>query len=267
MSVAPTAQLADLSLPTTPATTREPKYGDPDCEQLFFSRLAATGYRPGVVLDIGGSTGCWSAAINPIFPEARYEIFEPLAGRTGDYDEKLRANLDTHSNFRLHAVALSERPGIADFWLQPSGLGSSLLFESMPYGSKIQVPCETLDAYIEQHQIPQPQIIKADVQAGELKVIRGGAKAFANADVVLLETWFRRYYGPENPLLPELMEVLGQMGFYMVQLGDYWRDETHEIGSVDAFWMHKRLIKSLKRQNAAFPWPVCWASEHRVPPL
>lgn len=248
----------------TQVTNAEPKYGQLDCERLFFSRLAATGYRPKVVYDIGGSTGCWSAAISPIYPEANFELFEPLAGRTGDYDDELQQTLAAHPKFRLHPVALSDKPGEADFWAQPSGLGSSLLFESMPYGHKIQVPCHCLDEYVASQGLAQPQIIKADVQAGELKVINGGQKTFANADVILLETWFARYYGPENPLLPDLIAVLAEMGFFMIQLGDYWRNDTHEIGSVDAFWMHSRLIKQIKRSGAELPWPKCWSSEHRV---
>jgi hypothetical protein len=155
-------------------------------------------------------------------------------------------------------VALGEKNGNADFWAEPNAVGSSLLVGNVPAEQKISVPVHRLDDFVAEYRLSQPQLIKADVQGGELQVINGGRNTFEAADLLHLETWLVRGYGKSTPLLTELMEVLKPMGHVLVQIGDFWRKPDQELASVDAFFAHRRLIERLKEQGDQYPWPANW---------
>jgi FkbM family methyltransferase len=237
-----------------------PHYSDLECEKRFFARLAATGYSARAVFDIGGSDGRWSAAIRASFPAARFEIFEPLAERRCQYAQALSRTLTQYPGFGVHAVALGDSNAQAKFWAEPEGVGSSLLVGAVPPEQQITVPVRRLDDLVAELKLPQPQIIKADVQAGEMRVINGARRTIAGADVLVLETWLSRCYGPDTPLLPEVMDTLAPLGFVMVQLGDFWRQSSHQIGAIDAFFVNQRLINALTARGVIMPWPNCWNS-------
>lgn len=237
-------------------TTVAPVFAN--AELQFFTRLKDLGVTPDVVFDIGGSNSAWSTTINQVYGEARYELFEPLAGRCIEYDRVLEWALRTHPNFRLHPVALGERNCHADFWFHPEASASSLLLGKATAEQKISVPVRRLDDFVAEYRLAQPQVIKADVQGGELQVINGGRNTIAAADLLHLETWLVRGYGSSTPLLPELMEVLKPLGHVLVQIGDFWRKPDQELASVDAFFAHRRLIDRLKERGDQYPWPANW---------
>ncbi len=231
------------------------------CEKQFFSRLAGLGFSPGCVVDVGGSNAAWSTAISEVFPDTRFEIFEPLAGRRSDYDHVLEWALRTHPKFRLHEVALGATNGTAEFWNEEHGVGSSLLTRNAPKHQIVVIPVRRLDDYRVEQGITQPEVVKIDVQGGELLVMQGGPRTIENADVLHIETWLGRGYGSQTPLLPELMDFLRPLGHVLVQLGDFWRKPDQELFSVDAFFAHRRFIDRLASQGDPFPWPQNWTPE------
>jgi FkbM family methyltransferase len=237
-------------------TTVAPDFAN--AELQFFTRLKELGVAPEVVFDIGGSNAAWSTTINQVYGEARYELFEPLAGRCEQYDRILEWALRTHSNFHVHPVALGEQNGHADFWAHPDPAASSMLIGNAPTEQIISIPVHRLDDLVAERSLAQPQIIKADVQGAELQIINGGRRTFERADVLHLETWLIRAYRRATPLLTELIETLKPMGHVLVQLGDYWRKPDQELISVDAFFAHRRLIERLKEQGDQYPWPANW---------
>ncbi|MFO0832282.1 MAG: FkbM family methyltransferase [Phycisphaerales bacterium] len=230
------------------------------CEKQFFGRLAAGGFSPACIVDIGGSNASWSTALHEVFPEARFDLFEPLAGRRADYDHILEWALRTHPTFHLHEVALGTTNGTAEFWNEEHGVGSSLLTRNAPRDQVVVVPVRRLDDYRAEVGIPQPQLVKIDVQGGELLVMQGGVGTIENADMLHIETWLGRGYGSQTPLLPEVMDFLRPMGHILVQLGEYWRKPDQELFVVDAFFAHRRLVDRLAG-SGAFPWPQNWAPD------
>jgi hypothetical protein len=157
----------------------------------------------------------------------------------------------------VHPIALGESNGEAEFWAEPAGVGSSLLVRNVPADQRIRVPVRRLDDVRVELSLPQPQLIKIDVQGGELQVIRGGPETFAGADALHVETWLRRGYGPQTPLLHEIIDALRPLGFVIVQFGDFWRQPDQEMASVDAFFAHRRLIERLASRGE-YPWPANW---------
>lgn len=228
------------------------------CDKAFLTKVRDAGLDASVIYDIGGSNGGWSAVMADVYPEARYELFEPLAQRRDDYAGIYRGYAQEHPRFHMHAIALGEQDGDAEFWNEPHGVGASLLVGNVPPDQRIRVPVRRLDAYVAEQRLPQPQIIKVDVQGGEGQVIRGGTETFARAEVLVLETWLRRGYGKQTPLISELIEQLMPLGFMCVELGDFYRKPDQEFISVDAFFAHRRFIERVTGSGRPYPWRAAW---------
>jgi hypothetical protein len=65
----------------------------------------------------------------------------------------------------------------------------------------------------------------------------------ATAKVLFLETWLTRGYGPDTPLLTEMIDFLTPAGFTLVDLGEQFRDERHRVYSVDAVFFSDELLR------------------------
>lgn len=228
-------------------------------EVQFFTRLVELGVDVKHVCDVGASDGKWSRAIAGVFSEASFDLFEPLATTRQDYQEGLAFTLGQHPAMRLHQVALGDANEDAAFFNEQHGVGSSLLTENQSPARLARVAVRRLDDYRRSEGLPQPQLIKLDVQGGELLALRGGPGTVAGADLLHIETWLVRAYGKRTPLLPEIMDHLRPLGHLLVHLGECWRQPDQELIVVDAFFMHRRLIDRLVATGASLPWPANWS--------
>jgi len=212
-------------------------------ETATLKTLQDRGYNPAVVFDIGASNGVWSDVMQRTFPTAEYHLFEPLAEAVPFYKEDLRQRLERYRNFHLHPIALSDRSGTAEMFATHDAWGSSLLDRGdIPeVKQRIVVPLETLDEFVVKNRLPLPQVIKLDVQGAEQRILSGGRETMLAADVLFIETWLTRGYGPDTPLLTEMIDFLGSMGFLLVEFGDQFRNEKGRIYSIDAVFFTERL--------------------------
>jgi FkbM family methyltransferase len=216
-------------------------------ERQFLQKLVATGYRPAVVFDVGASTGIWSEAIATVLPSARFELFEPLAGFAG-YSGGLTARLLSLQRAQLHKIALGEENAEQLMCVAQDLYGSSLRDRGDIPETRERIPVKVfrLDDFVTQNRLPRPDIVKIDCQGAEDSIIRGGIQTVAGADVLFLETWLVRGYGPKTPLLTELIELLRPLSFALVEIGEKFFDERHRLYSVDAFFCSERLISKFR---------------------
>jgi FkbM family methyltransferase len=212
-------------------------------EREFLQKLLGAGYSPEVVYDVGASNGMWSDTIATLMPGARFELFEPLA-RYSKYSNDLNARLRSLPRGRLHTVALGEENGEQLMCVSDDLYGSSLRDRGdIPQTcERIPVKVFRLDDFVTENRLPQPDIVKIDCQGAEDSIIRGGMETVSHADVLFLETWLVRGYGPKTPLLTELIEMLRSLSFTVVEIGERFYDERHRLYSVDAFFCSERLI-------------------------
>jgi len=213
----------------------------------FLERLKANGWNFDVFYDIGANIGEWSRETQKIYPDSRFEMFEPLIGKNPDLDTNA-----IHSQVRngaLHATALGDVSRPAQFKvLGDQGVGSSLLVLEPDFRKNIQiidVDCYRLDDFVRAKSLPSPDFIKIDTQAGELKVLRGAAETLKSNKFILLETWMRRVYGPENPLFHELASFLYDQNyvlFEMLSLNE-GRDPDGTLRWFDAVFVNRNVSK------------------------
>jgi FkbM family methyltransferase len=215
--------------------------------------LHGLGWQPLVFFDVGASNGTWSRLVSEDFPEARFELFEPLVDHISAYRPLMENTLAANPRLRLHKCAVGSGTGRAPMQVFPDGFSSTSLDSGYrPEGSKtVEVETVTLDEIIARCQLPIPQVIKVDTQGGELQVLRGARHTLPQVDVLVLETWLTRGYGKSTPLLQELSDWLEEFNFFIWDLGDGWRDQDGTLVSQDVFFLNSRCSMSRLRDEPA----------------
>jgi FkbM family methyltransferase len=135
--------------------------------------------RPGMtVLDIGAYYGLYTLAASvQVGREGRVIAFEPSPHQM----KRLRLHLllNRSKNVRTETMALGRVEGDGTLFSVPGGAAgfSSLRRPSLvPAVQSIPVRIMTLDGYLRRHSIETVDLIKIDVEGGELDVLKGAEK-------------------------------------------------------------------------------------------
>jgi FkbM family methyltransferase len=214
-------------------------------DHRFMLQLPQIGKAPQVVYDIGASTGWWSGIVSEGMPDAAYHLFEPLWDHPL-YRDQLHDNLGKHRNWTLHPVVLADNNRSAVLRVNDAATGSSIL-DLGENPDFIPMPKEAfrLDDYASKHQLPLPNVVKIDTQASEGLILLGGKQVISAADALLVETWFYRSYGPQTPLLGEIIDLAAEMGFIVFDYGSHYRDPEGKLHSIDLFFAKPPIAKAL----------------------
>lgn len=155
----------------------EAEWGEHELDAL--AQIMAPG---GTAVDVGANQGFFAYAFSRL--AARVEAFEP----NPDYAAFAQAMLGPRA--RVHAVALSNRSGTAEFVVPVSvegmalHLGGSLKAATAEQGEvqRFQVEVRTLDSY----GFSDVRVVKVDVEGSELEVLEGGRETIARDRPVLI---------------------------------------------------------------------------------
>lgn len=252
-------------------------YGDAYGNDLFLMRLLSSrGIRPRVIHDVGGSDGIWTAVASRVFPEARFEAFEPLAETSEDYKAAHAGNAVISSLFSsgratMHPVALGAITGTCRMTVYPHEVGStSIALDYQPEETiSVEVPQWKLDEFIVKHRLPPPDLLKLDTQGSELEILRGARKTLRNVSAVLCECWLTKGYGSKTPLWIEIANCLNNYHLNLFDLGWVYRNGPDQRSTtIDMLFVREdlpfshmpkrktllsRLMRSLKKRNDRFP--------------
>jgi FkbM family methyltransferase len=227
-----------------------------DTDRHHFRHLRELGLHLHHFFDIGASNGNWSRRISEDFPDATFELFEPLIDHAPAYREKMEWVLAQHPRFRLHKFALGPETKSTTIYLYPENpVGSTALsLEYLPPAAcRVTVDMLTLDFAVEEFDLPVPQVIKMDTQGCELGILQGARGILPKVDVLLLECWLTRAYGRATPLLLEVAEWLRDVGFYMWDLGNGWRDPEGNLIAQDCLFLNSHSPISKLNNEPARP--------------
>lgn len=192
-------------------------------------RLEKLSYEPGFIIDAGCSTGIWSDTMARVFPNSVYVLVDPL------YEEYPKNARDYYSS-RLKTkhcfnCALTGENGTRSFF-RSSNLYNSSLFSTVVITSSetVSVACRTLDSIAEQlgEQLPERGILKADVQLGELEVLKGAMAVCDRLDFIILETTL--FQVDEAPDMVDVLLFMREFGFELHDVSAGWR--TPESGQL-----------------------------------
>ena len=143
------------------------------CEREFVRQSL----RPGdIFFDIGANLGLFTVtAARQVGSTGRVYAFEPSQREAAFLQRNLELN-HLH-NVTVVTLALGDRTGSAQFAIAADGGNNSLLKNDHPQQQIVgwqTVMVTTLDEFIAEYGISHVDLIKIDVEGGELGVLRGG---------------------------------------------------------------------------------------------
>lgn len=176
------------------------------------------------IIDAGASDGRISKRLLRKFPAADIYAFEP----NPLYTETLKQYAKDDSRFHPQFLALSDHEGTADLYVTESPGCTSLfapakrLKEISLQGASVKslekVELVTIDKWAERNGDPAIQLMKFDVQAGELKALRGAVHVLARSTLlVYTEIWFNHVYD-DGAIYSEIDLFFREYGFVLYDM-------------------------------------------------
>lgn len=201
-----------------------------DAEPMERKALLAAAKQSSVILDVGANIGWYSLHFARIAPQARIHAFEPAAR----IHDRLQANLALNGIDWVvtEKLALQDKEATETLYFHPAETGATSMRDNRGFAGvqQEQIRCTTLDLYCDQNDL-RPELIKCDVEGGELSVIKGGLKTLNTCRPVvfleLLRKWSANFgYHPNNVI--SIMQEIGYRTWAIESTGIHECNEITE---------------------------------------
>ena len=178
------------------------------------------------VLDVGANHGDFARAASMSFPQAAVWLFEPLPGLADALAAQAARNVENH--WHVQPFALGARSGRLPLQIDPGddAIGSFVGFnEEYQQANPAAKPSETVEARVEtldgfclSEKIDAIDLLKIDVEGFEFEVLAGGVSTLQFTRAVIVEVSLVRQAGERSAPLVEMLDLLTQAGFHIVDL-------------------------------------------------
>lgn len=211
---------------------------------IRLARWKAAGFSPNSILDIGANQGKWSEMCEELYLPKSCSLVEPQK----DLNEALARKAGKfHRNWKIFPVALGSRASVLDLNLTNNRAASSLLRPmegAVPgeWGTKsestVQVKVVRLDDLVAAGELPQPDLVKIDVQGFEAEVIAGGERTIEKSRRLVVEVSLTGIYEGQ-PLFYDVLKSLQNLGFTTDDITESCRSwPDGKLWQID-LWMRK----------------------------
>ncbi len=174
-------------------------------------------------LDAGASDGRITRKLLRAFPEATAYLFEPHP----NYVDALGHYSNSDSRVRPQLMALSDEEGELSL-ISSEQIGMTSIFGTnrrsanlFPEGEEnrktIEVPVTTIDAWRKKNGDPAIQLMKFDIQAAELKALRGATETLPEILLIYIEVFFNPLY-EGGALFSDIDQLLRKFGFILYNI-------------------------------------------------
>src|ERR1700688_1954288 len=96
-------------------------------EKRIFAAFRKAGFEPKVIYDIGSSHSGWSDAINGVFENADFHLFEPLVDHKPSYRKGCDSVFSRCPKFILHKILLGNNREKVRMFSDSDGFSASVL--------------------------------------------------------------------------------------------------------------------------------------------
>lgn len=198
-----------------------------------------------VVYDIGAHRGDYSLVFAKAKNVDTVISFEPIP----DVFEELRTRLAKFRHARCFNTALGDATSTAAFYRNEHSSSSSLLpmknlhktlFPFTEREQQITVPIARLDDLVQELALPDPDLVKIDVQGFEDRVIAGGAKAIKACHVCVVEVSLMPLY-EDAKSFEEIFAIMKDLGFVVGGIGGATPAPSGHQAQVDVVFCRDHL--------------------------
>lgn len=178
------------------------------------------GFSPNVILDGGAYRGLWSQKASQVFPGAQLVLAEPNPF-VKTYIESNMALIKPIP--KILNVALGEAPGRSKFniWRdKETDQGASLLPHlSGEACTTVDVDVDTIDNIADRLSLT-PDLVKLDLQGGELSALKGATRVLRHAEFMIIEFGcLEAYVGRTTPR--DLLEIMYDNDYCLYDAVDF----------------------------------------------
>jgi FkbM family methyltransferase len=222
----------------------------PDQLRFFGSNDALT------IFDVGANRGNTVAAYRRLFPMAVIHLFEPIPELAAGVRDRFLGDAAVF----VHEAALTDSSGEAFFNVNSVVDTSSLLNSPeaatpvayrgvMGTTKRITVATTTLDEFCRKHDIRRIDILKMDIQGGELAALRGAESLLEREAISLIfaEVFVQPFY-EEQPLFGDVASFLARWEYTLHNVYNVmFRGETGRCSWMDVIFVSPALKKTSRR--------------------
>ena len=211
----PRTLVKEMLLKRGVALSRPP--GQFNVEEHRLRRARALGLDVRVAVDGGAASGDWTRQLKAIYPNARVLCIEPR----DDAQAALRATAAELPGVQVAQTLISATEGEVPF--HQNREQSSILPDASAAGAAggVPTPTTTLDALVAKLGLPDPDLIKLDLQGAELMALEGAARCLRSAQAVLLEVSFIPFLAG-IPLVADVVPFMSARGFRVYDIVALW---------------------------------------------
>lgn len=220
-----------------------------DIQVALSSRLSMN-----TIFDIGANIGQTTAIYSGLFPQATIYSFEP-------FPSAFKQLSDTFSkNDRVNPVqvAISNTKGTKKFYVNHSSYTNSFFpsskevhrwvepREQIEHVDTIEVPTTTIDDFCRQKSIKTIDILKMDIQGGELLALEGASQQLEQGAIALIYTEVMLvpiYEG--QAFFNEIYNFLARYGFALFDIYNREYNANGQVKWADAIFASPHISKSL----------------------
>lgn len=172
----------------------------------------------GFLIDVGANIGWYSILAG--LTGASACAFEPIYTTY----QRLCKNIELNglATVRPFHMGLGDKTGVEPFWFHPNVSGASsranLDFFSDGRAQPVECPMNTLDNILKQEEIKQIDLIKCDVEGGELFVYRGAIETLRRFRPFVLSEMLRKWSAKFNYHPDEIIKLFTGLEYICVAL-------------------------------------------------
>jgi FkbM family methyltransferase len=206
-----------------------------------------------VIFDLGANVGNTAKEYHQLFPQADIYAFEPSENAFAS----LSKTGQEFNSIKPYQLAVAEASGEERFYLNQASMTNSLLEVSQDSNryvdpqltenlGTVNVSTVTLDEFCQQENINNIDILKMDIQGGEVKALTGATQLLAKQSIKLVycEVLFAHLY--------EKQAYFWDVGNFLQQYGyiffGFYNPYYSKCGSVmwgDAIFLSREIEKDL----------------------
>ena len=182
--------------------------------KIFLEQVKWRGFHPETILDVGAHLGEWSRMAKSVFPKAEVILVEPQA-EMQPFLDRFCARFPGSRWFQVGAGA---EAGERTLFVSNDPAASSFLPSSeAPGGEKRVLEVQTINRIIGQHNLRVPDLIKIDVQGGEIEVLDGASACFGSTTVFVVEASLFEFHAGQ-PIFHEIVYYMAERGYVTYDL-------------------------------------------------